>query len=119
MGAPIVSGSEQIVDVGTHGRRDLVAHSQTSMAKVIAAVKHAYRFRKAHAGFKVAGYAKLDRRKSWSVTFRRRQLNHIVEVRRDGSGTQVAFWGMVIDRGFKRRGPLRPLPPAVTPRVRP
>lgn len=117
-------GAEFIAGSGTrirraNGREDYALTSRIRLEALLAAVKRGYRSQRDLSGFRVAGYARLNRRSSWSVTLRKGQLNRVVEIRQHALGTQVEFWSTAIDRGFRRRGPLRPLPPPHMPRIRP
>jgi len=122
LGIELVKGTER-VEPRDRGRRDLVAQTKVSLDAAVKAARNGYRLRhkKKYAGFTVVGLAKLNLRKSWSITLRRGQTMHIVEVWQgtDGTSADVALWGIVLDRGFRRRAPLRPLPPPVMPRVKP
>lgn len=109
----------EVLDSG-RGQPDLLITSTTPMKTFVAAIKQAYSKRRTlPGGVKVAGYARLTRRKSWTVTLRRPLLDNIAEAKTVNGRLEILVRGTSRDRGFKPNGPLLPLPPPVVPGVEP
>lgn len=102
-GLGVVATSAARLDKAHNGRIDLTFTSSTPLRDIIAKARIAYRRGvKLPSKYQLVGYAKLNRRGSWSLTFDRGGYYSVAEIRSSGSGTKVTLWGWthkVGDRG--------------------
>ncbi len=102
-GLGVVPTSSPQLEKRRYGRTDLAYSSSTSQSTIVAAAKKAYRTAKMLPGkYQLVGYAKLDRRGSWSFTFSRNGQYSYAEVYRAGAGSKIFLWGYT--NQIKRKG---------------
>ena len=105
-GLGVVATSTPQLEKRRYGRTDLAFSSSTSQANIVAAAKKAYRMATKLPGkYQLVGYAKLDRRGSWSFTFSRDGQYSYAEVYPAGNGSKIFMYGYT--HNVKRKTPLR------------